>query len=305
MKQQRGRRSSMMHMANNNGQTRKVEPTRANEDRPGGPSTGLFGKMVKYGAIGRVTLRNHFAYVYDFLIRSIFLILIMYIFIQLWLVTYQGEGTATIEGYSYEQIIWYILFAEALTMAFPSLATRIEEEVKNGDVGYKLTRPLNYIAFHYVGYISEVAVRLLVNLCVGSLLGLALFGWPDFGWGWTGFLLMSLGGITINFLLNMTLALCAFWVEETRGLEFVYHKLLFTVGGMLMPLELFPLMLQDICRWLPFQTVLYFPAKAAVKWADVSLLPMLVTQGCWIVLLSIIVGLMYRKGVRKLNVNGG
>jgi len=263
------------------------------------------GKIVKYAAIGRVTLRNHFAYVYDFIVRSIFLILIMYIFTQLWRVTYQGEGSALIEGYSYEQIIWYILFAEALATAFPSLSTRIEEEVKNGDVGYKLTRPFSYIGYHYVGYLSEVSVRLLVNLGVGGLLGLCLFGWPAFGWGWAGFLLMSAGAVTVNFLLNMILALCAFWVEETRGLEFVYHKLLFTIGGMLMPLELFPEKLQAVCRWLPFQTVLYFPSRTAVRWADASLLPMLAVQAGWILLLSIGVGIMYWRGVRKLNVNGG
>jgi ABC-2 type transport system permease protein len=277
----------------------------ADYTKPEGPRPTLVGKLIKYGAIGRVTLRNHFAYVYDFLIRSIFLILIMYIFIQLWRVTYLGEGSPFIEGYSYEQIIWYILLAEALTTSFPSLATRIEEEVKNGDVGYKLSRPLSYIGYHYVGYVSEVSVRLLVNLCIGGLLGIALFGLPDFGWGWAGFLLVSIGSLTINFLLNMGLALCAFWVEETRGLEFVYHKLLFTVGGMLMPLELFPQMLQEVCRWLPFQTVLYFPAKTAVRWMDISLIPLLLTQVGWIVLLGGIVWFMYRKGARKLNVNGG
>lgn len=273
--------------------------------KPAAPPFTVFGKLIKYGAIGRVTLRNHFAYVYDFLIRSVFLIIIMYIFVQLWRVTFQGEGSHFIEGYSYEKIIWYILFAEALTTAFPSLATRVEEEVKNGDVGYKLTRPLSYIGYHYVGYISEVFIRLFVNLGVGSMIGFTLFGWPSFGLGWAGFILISAGSITINFLLNMALALCAFWVEETRGLEFVYHKLLFTIGGMLMPLELFPQALQSVCRWLPFQTVLYFPARTAVRWADTSLLPMLLTQGIWIVLLGGGVALMYRQGVRKVNVNGG
>ncbi|NOU96263.1 ABC transporter permease [Paenibacillus sp. LMG 31456] len=274
-------------------------------DKPQAPPTSFYGKLIKYGAIGRVTLRNHFAYVYDFLIRSIFLIIIMYIFMQLWRVTYQGEGSALIEGYSYEQIIWYILFAEALTTSFPSLATKIEEEVKNGDVGYKLTRPLSYIGYHYVGYVSEVSIRLLVNVCIGGLLGVMMFGWPSFGWGWVEFLIVSCGAVTINFLLNMVLALCSFWVEETRGLEFVYHKMLFTIGGMLMPLELFPQQLQDVCRWLPFQTVLYFPAKTMVRWADVQLLSMLLTQAVWIALLAAVVGLMYGRGVRKLNVNGG
>ncbi|CAG7647561.1 ABC transporter permease [Paenibacillus allorhizosphaerae] len=262
-------------------------------------------KALKYTAVGRISLRNHFAYVYDFLVRSIFLVVVMYIFIQLWQTTFQGEGKPLIEGYSFRQIIWYILFAESLTMAFPSLAIRIEEEVKSGDVGYKLMKPFSYIGYHYVSYVSEVYVRLAVNFTVGCTLGIAVFGFPSFGMGWAGFFIMSFGSITVNFLLGMTLALCAFWVEETRGLEFVYNKLLFTVGGMLMPLELFPEALQQVCKWLPFQAVLYFSAKTAVRWEDVDLVSMLAVQWAWVTGLVLVVAWVYRRGVRKLNVNGG
>lgn len=262
-------------------------------------------KPLKYAAVGRISIRNHLAYVFDFLIRSVFLIIIMYIFMQLWQTTYRGEGTDWIAGYSYRQLIWYILLAEALTMAFPSLSTRIEEEVKSGDVGYKLTRPLSYIGYHYMAYLSEVYVRLAINLSVGFVLGWLALGYVPAGPGFAGFLLLSFGSVTVNFLLNMMLSLCAFWVEETRGLEFVYHKLLFTIGGMLMPLELFPEWLQGICRWLPFQAVLYFPSKAGVRWEDIHIMPMVGMQWAWAVVLALAVGLAYRLGVRKLHLNGG
>ncbi|MFD0695081.1 ABC transporter permease [Paenibacillus sp. GCM10027628] len=262
-------------------------------------------KLAKYSAIGRVTLRNQFVYVIDFLVKTIFLGLILYIFTQLWGTTYRGEGTSLINGYSYKQMIWYLIFAESLVMAFPSLTTKIEQEVKNGDVGYRLTRPVSYLLFHYVSYLGEVWVRWPINLTVGSLLGLLLLGFPSFGWGWLGYLFMALGGITIQFLMNMILALCAFWLEETRGLEFVYHKLLFTVGGMMLPLEMFPEPLQRVCAWLPFQAVLYFASKTAVRFDGDALLRMLGIQGIWIVILTVAVTVMYRRGVRKLNVNGG
>ena len=262
-------------------------------------------KTFKYVAIGKVTIRNHLAYMADFAIRTVFLGLILYIFIQLWDATFRGEGSGTIAGYTLEQIIWYLIFAESITMACPSLATRIEEEVKNGDVAYKLTRPVSYVAFHFVGYLGEVAVRLMVNMTVGSLIGIAAFGWPDFGFGWIGFAVMAVGAFTVNFMLNMMIALCAFWVEETRGIEFVYHKLLFTIGGMLLPLELFPKALQAVCAWLPFQSVLYFTAKTAVRFDWPTMARFLLIQWGWAILLAAAVFAMYAKGVKKLNVNGG
>ncbi|WP_199615257.1 ABC transporter permease [Paenibacillus alkalitolerans] len=259
----------------------------------------------KYPAVARITLRNQLAYLLDFFVRTLFLIIILYIFMQLWGATYQGEGEPVIAGYSFSQMIWYLIISEALTLAFPSLSLRIEEEVKSGDVAYRLTRPIGYIGFHYASYLAEVTLRVGVNLVVGAALGILVFGWPSFGWGWGAFAAVAAGALTVNFLLNMIVALCAFWVEETLGIEFVYKKLLFTVGGMLMPLEMFPGWLQDVCRWLPFQAVLYIPAKTVTNFRPEELGGMLAVQWGWVAALLAVVLIIYRKGVRKLNVNGG
>jgi ABC-2 type transport system permease protein len=263
-------------------------------------------KLGKYGAVGRITIRNHLAYVSDFVIRSLFLLLILYIFMQLWSVTFAGEGTERIAGYSYEQIIWYLIVAESVILSTPKLIARIETEVKNGDVGYQLIRPVNYVLYHYAGFMGEAVVRLAVNLVIGSLLGLVLFGWSFPGIGHlTAVLIILLGSFTVQYAMNMAIALCAFWVEETRGLDFVYQKLLFTIGGMLLPLELFPGVLQTVSEWLPFQTVAYFSAKTAVQFDAMNWIRMVAIQWLWIAGLMALVFGIYRKGVKKLHVNGG
>ncbi|MCL6457879.1 MAG: ABC-2 family transporter protein [Gorillibacterium sp.] len=262
-------------------------------------------KGRKYVAISRITVKNQLAYMTDFLLRTLFLLIIIYIFTQLWGATYRGEGSSTIAGYTFKQIMWYLIISESMTLATPSLALKIEQEVKSGEVGYKLIRPVNYIGFHYASYLGEVYFRLAVNLMAGLVLGMLILGPPAFGYGWLGLLVVSIGAFTVNFLLNMILALCAFWVEETQGLEFVYKKLLFTIGGMMMPLEVFPEALRKVCAWLPFQTVLYFPAKTVVSFDAVAMVRMVAIQGVWVLVLGICVLLIYRKGVSKLHVNGG
>jgi ABC-2 type transport system permease protein len=261
--------------------------------------------MAKYTAVGRITVRNNLAYLYDFIIRSLFLLVILYIFAQLWRVTYEGVGSGTIAGYTFEQLIWYLIFAEAIVLSSPRLARRIEDEVKKGDIAYQLTRPVSYLLFQYATYMGEAFVLLPVHLLIGGALGVTMFGVPDFGWGWLGFALVVIGAFTVNFLLNMMLALCAFWVEETRGLEFVYYKIVFTLGGMLLPLETFGGTIRTIADWLPFQTIVYFPSKLAVQFDAALIGRMLGVQALWIAVLSVVLTLIYRKGVTKLNVNGG
>ncbi|KEO80998.1 ABC transporter permease [Tumebacillus flagellatus] len=262
-------------------------------------------QVAKYTAVGKITVRNNLAYLYDYLIRSLFLLVILYIFAQLWRVTYDGIGTATISGYTFEQLLWYLVFAEAMVLSSPRLARRIEDEVKKGDVAYQLTRPVSYLLFQYAQYMGEAYVLVPVHLLVGGALGTMMFGVPHFGWGWIGFLLISVGAFTVNFLLNMILALTSFWIEETRGLEFVYYKIVFTLGGMLLPLEMFGGTVRQIADWLPFQCVVYFPSKTAVQFDAGEIGHMLGVQAVWAAVLTVCLTLIYRKGVKKLNVNGG
>jgi len=259
----------------------------------------------KYPAVTRITLKNSFAYVGDFLVRTVFLVVILYIFMQLWSATYAGEGEAAIAGYTFSDMVWYLIVTEAITLALPSLSAMVEQDVKSGDVAYRLTKPMHYVGYYFAWYNADVCLKLGINLIVGGALGLFVFGVPDFGYGWLAFPVVAVGAIAVNFLLNMIVALCAFWVEETTGLEFVYKKLLFTVGGMLMPLGMFPGWLQEICRWLPFQAVLYFPAHTVTSFDASKLLGMLAVQWGWIFALGVVVAWMYGRGVKKLHVNGG
>lgn len=262
-------------------------------------------RIRKYSAIGRITLKGQFAYIIDLLARSLFLLLILYIFYQLWTVTYAGEGQNVIGGYRFEELIWYLIFSETMYMSVPRLSDRVEDEVKTGSIGYLLTRPVSYLTYRYIEFAGEFAVRLVINLLVGGALGVFLFGFPRFGWGWAGFLVVAAGAMTLNYLVRMVLALCAFWVEETQGLVFVYDKLLFTVGGMLLPLELFVEPMQSICRWLPFQTMVYFPVKTVVQFDPLRLVEMVCVQAAWGIAFALLLQWVYRKGVKKLHVNGG
>lgn len=259
----------------------------------------------KYRSVMTITLKHHFAYMADLLLRTLFLLIILYVFIQLWSATYGGLGTAVIAGYTFEEIIWYLIFSESLIMAAPRINLTVEDEVKSGGIAYLLTRPMNYLLYHYSRYIGEFGIRLLVNMAVGGTLGVLLFGPPSFGFGWLAFWPVTLGAMTVNYCIRMTLALCAFWVEETQGLAFVYDKLLFTIGGMMLPLELFPEALRRVCEWLPFQTIIYFPVKIMLQAEAGRLLEMLLTQGVWVVLMGGLLLWVFGRGARKLNVNGG
>ncbi|WP_124726541.1 ABC transporter permease [Staphylospora marina] len=261
---------------------------------------------IKYAAVFRISLKNQLAYVPDFLIRTLFLLVILFVFTQLWSVTFRMSGGPLIEGYSLATMIWYLTVSESIIMSYPYLAQKVEQEVKSGQVAVQLLRPLDYTGNHFAGYVSEFFLRHIVCLFVGGSLTFLMFGPPPVTPKRAGlFLLFLLTALVIQFCLLMSLALLAFWLEETRGMEMIYSRLVMTIGGMMLPLEIFPDWLEPILRWLPFQAVMYLPARILLTETPADWPMLWLGQLGWAAAAFLLLRFVYRLGVKKLDVNGG
>ena len=94
----------------------------------------------------------------------------------------------------------------------------------------------------------------------------------------------------------------AFWLNDAKAAWFLYLKFVFLLGGMLMPLQLFPVWLERVSWLLPFWTMAYAPARLASGHLDVWLFG---AQAAWLVALFGISGAIFAAGERRLEVAGG
>lgn len=263
-------------------------------------------KIAKYYSVFRITLQNHLAYVMDFFMRTIFLIIILFVFTQLWETTYSVSGKQVLAGFSLEKLMWYLAATESIIMAMPRVVDKVEQEVKNGDVAYFLNRPLSYIGFHYCAFLAESLIRFFINMLVGGALITLLFGPLQVSWlTIIGFIILLLGAFTLNFVVTMGLSLASFWIEDVRGFDLVYSRLVMILGGMMVPLNLFPGWLESVAKALPFQKIIYTPAMQLVRPELAGGWGAFLGQWGWILVFSLLAWGIFRMGVKKLNVNGG
>ena len=87
--------------------------------------------------------------------------------------------------------------------------------------------------------------------------------------------------------------------------ELGIQKLLFTVGGLFLPLEMFPDWLRRVAGWLPFQFITYVPARAFVAFEPKFVLRAAVGQTAYVVTIAALVALVWRRAQRRLVVHGG
>ena len=262
------------------------------------------GALRKYVRIAEISFTNRVVYLADHFASSIFLILILFIFSQLWKTVLGPSGE--IAGLDSTAMLWYMLFTETIALSIPRAHYLVSEEVKSGDVAYKLIRPYSYILYYFAAYCGEFAVRAATNLSVGAAFAYLTMGpltvnWGKFGWVLLGFALAT----SINFLVCFCVALLAFRLEETRPYFWILNKMTFIFGGLLVPVEAYPEGLRRISYLLPLRYSFSAPARLVVDF-DYSLLwQMLAGQLVWTVLLAALAAVMFRKGVRRVHVHGG
>jgi ABC-2 type transport system permease protein len=279
----------------------------------GGPARRLRtsgGPLVTAGkvlAIFRLTLQSQLSYVGEFLVRCVFLLVILFAFTELWKATSQSQGVLQMTGYTLVQLIWYLAFTEAMITSTRNLTSlEVDEEVRSGNLAYRLARPLSYPLHHLGAELGERILRFALNLAVGCLVALLLVGpIPFAATALPAALSAALLAFLIDFAISFTISLFSFWIEDTTGLHLLYRRLLMLAGGMLIPLEAYPDWLERIARALPFQYLVYQPARLFVGQDPAMVWPVLLTQA-WMLALSLIplIG-VYKLGLRRVSLQGG
>lgn len=109
-------------------------------------------------------------------------------------------------------------------------------------------------------------------------------------------------GFFINFILNCT----AFWTLEIHAVQLIVTWITDLLGGEIIPLLIFPVVLQRIAYALPFAAMfstpllIYVGAIPPARYLEVMGL-----QLFWIVALGAVATVMWRAGARRVVVQGG
>lgn len=262
--------------------------------------------ISKYGAITLTNLQNQLAYVWDVFNRSLFIVIIMFIFVQLWTAVYNGRGGGEIAGLTLANTIWYLLFAEMMELGKFRHDARISEEVKDGSIAYTLVRPYNYLAYHFFNGLGESAVRMVLVLALGMPIVLYYAGSPELNWLTLPLaFIVIFGAIMIDFCALSIIGLLAFVTEDITSFRLIYQKLVFILGGLMLPLDFLPDWLRRIAELLPFHLTTYAPAKLIVAFSWEQFTHFLIRQTIWICILGGILIWQYRGATKRLAVNGG
>ena len=233
------------------------------------------------------------------------MLMIMYIFICLWKVGYNGKNE--ICNYSYIQMIYYLLITETIALSkMNNITTKISDEVKSGLIAYNLNKPFNYIIYHFFNELGATFPKIIINLSVGFIviwivLGSCLINFI----GLVISIISVLLSICIDYCFSILIGLISFKMEDVSGINMIYQKINQIFGGLFIPLSFLPIWMGNIAKVLPFSAIYNLPAELYTNFSFDNVISVFAKQGIWIVIMSVVLLLFYKHNIKYLSLNGG
>lgn len=263
--------------------------------------------MKKYLFIFKSEVMSNFQYITNIIVGFIGYFLILYIFLNLWKYIY-SDPSELINGYSLNQMIWYVIFTEVIwsVLGGRKICARISEDVKAGNIAYNINKPYSYIGYVLSTNLGTCAVRALIYIVLGLLVGfIFLHSFPTLNiLSILAILLTFVFAIVISILLITAIGLVSFFIEDAGPLYWIYSKFILVLG-VIFPIEFFPVWARGILTYSPVYAVSYGPARLFVIFSWDNFIYVLIAQVIYVFISYMICALLYRKGVKRLNVNGG
>ncbi len=256
--------------------------------------------MRKYIEIFKYSIKTQIKFIVDYIVSLFSFAIHIFIFNELWDYILKGKQVA---GYTREELIWYIIIAEFITYSAFKIYKKIGEMVKNGTIANMLIRPVDFINYTIFENMS-VYIKASVNLIFTIICGIILVGPIEIsGLGLIFTCISCVIGIFIGILLQIFVGLISFFTEENNSFWLIVQKLSFFL--VFTPIEFYPEIVQKIFGLLPTTYFVYAPARIFTKfdfYSSLKLLGFEILSGLFI---YGIIRIMYRIGVKKINVNGG
>lgn len=263
--------------------------------------------MRKYLFIFKTEIINNLQYLTNILIGFIGYFIILFIFLNLWKYIY-SDPNEIINGYTMNQMIWYVIVTEILWSLLKgrTYCRKITEDVKGGNIAYNITKPYNYILYCLSTHLGSCSIRGIMYAILGMIIGYIFMGnFPSLTFLSTlAIILTCVIATVINTLLLTFIGLFSFVIEDSTPFYWLYSKIILVLGT-IFPIEYFPKIMQPFLKYSPIYVVSYGPARLFVNFSWTEFLNIAQAQLIYILIAYLLCSLIYHKGVKRLNVNGG
>ncbi|MFA6459187.1 MAG: ABC-2 family transporter protein [Candidatus Paceibacterota bacterium] len=230
------------------------------------------------------------------------------VLILMWSAIYAG-GAGTIKGFTENEMITYLLIGNIFSVAVRNfLPGFVSRDINEGRLSMFLVKPISYLKYIFFHEVGRSLLAILVSVA-SQVLVVAFFLNKIVANTDIRYILLIVAMIFFAFIIELLMGFLigtiAFWTDEVDGLEATVSRIKKFFSGGYFPLSLLPASLVTVSMYLPFAYSFFMPAQLYLK--NISLkqgLQGIFVEVVWVVLLSLIVALVWKRGLKRYEAVG-
>ena len=262
-------------------------------------TTATTSKYLAFVRVASTLAQRHRGELYG---RMVFFAVILGVFSSLWRAIADAGMPIAADP---KRLVWYLATTEWILLSAPPVHADVQEAIRRGDVMCRIGQPVSYVGSLFAEAVGLLLVRLPMLVATAWVCAFGFTGWiPPLG---ALALTVPFGMAAAALIAGMYLwiGLLAFALEDVAPVFWVVQKLLFVLGGLMLPIELYPRAIQIAAAWTPFPSMLAGPAGFVLRQSGAGLAALTFRLAAWGCVTAAAAWWTFRRASRRLTVNGG
>ena len=212
-------------------------------------------------------IRTRLSYRIDFWLNTFFGFLTSFgIAYFVWDAMFRESGSERIGGMTFEEMVAYYLAVIVLGrfVSGRDLEATVSGDIYEGGLNRYLLFPAPYLPFKYAQSLGMMLPAALPFMLLGAIV-LAFIDVPPEARPTPASVAMAVPAVVLanllHYLMSFPIQLVAFWADNVWSLDVAKRFALQLLGGMMIPLTVFPEWAQQVLFFIPFPYFFFFPAR--------------------------------------------
>jgi ABC-2 type transport system permease protein len=257
--------------------------------------------VAKYGAFFRIAAAEATRARGELYGRVVFFAVILGVFSSLWHAVAEAGMPVAADP---KALVWYLAITEWIVLSAPPMHNEIQEAIRRGDVACQLGRPVSYIGASLAEGLGVLAVRSPVLGATAFVCAFVFTGQLPTPSVWARVVPFGVIGAALMTGMHLGIGLLAFWLEDVSPVYWVWQKLMFVLGGMMLPIDLYPAFMQRAASLMPFRSMVAGPASFVLP-SQVGPGALARQLAMWSGVSAVVLWWLFRRATATLTFNGG
>lgn len=262
--------------------------------------------MTAYIAYAKKSFLGRSAYRFDHLMSILSTVLQFFIFYEIYRALY--GGAEQVDGITMSMVTTNFVLSLGLGAIFSPDDYFLPNKIWDGSISAELLRPISFKGRMIAENIGNSAFNLIFKFFPVLIIALLTTGInapadiPHF----LLFLVSAVLGYGVLWSISFAIQMTSFWLINIWSLVTIKNVFVNVLSGSMIPLWFMPEWMQGVLNFTPFASIYFTPVQiylGQLSYGEIA--AKCAIQLIWTVLIYLVGDILWRKGQRKLIVQGG